>query len=281
MREEKRAAAKAAAEAEKAKKLEQYKAAIPDDLSEDSDDEAEFGLDSPTQPQQQSSQQEEDGEGNHPPPHVQQAGRLLMVPIYAILFVIKLRNRAAGSALPPDECLVMLGETYDLAASWLRSSVKTVVQSILSDNSLAIDLSGAQGNAAGAVAKGIGGGFGFRKGSKDKKAAAEDVNEKAKSNPANEAQAKKLKVRAKALLEALLGAVPEAPPALLHRLHFLCQRRVHWPPEPNTTLFVSERSALRHQPKDGSYCPSTAAGSPPRLAVGLILTRVLLHQMLL
>ena len=91
-----------------------------------------------------------------------------------------------------------------------------------------------------------------------------------------EQQAKKLKVRGKAMLEALLGAIPEAPKPLLRRLHFLCTKRIMWPAE--HTLFASERGVLRRQP-DGSHAATEL--SPPRLAIGLLLSRVVVLQLLL
>lgn len=87
-------------------------------------------------------------------------------------------------------------------------------------------------------------------------------------------QASKLKVRAKAVIDEL-AALKDPPQALLQSLHFLTSRRINWP---RNTLYPSERALLRVEPGGAS---SITPGSPRVLTVGLLLTRTLLHRLLL
>ena len=184
----------------------------------------------------------------------------------AILFALKLRARASSALLSEDDGRALLEVLSSRAVSWLRLPLRPVVQSILSDASLHLDfgsggLAGA-GNAVGNAARGL------RFWQKKETSAA--------AGERHEQQARKLKVRMRSLLEALMGAVPDAPAPLLHSLHCLCHRRMHWPSE--FGLYASERATLLRQ-SDGSDLPS--ADAPARLALGLILTRVAVQQLLL
>lgn len=89
------------------------------------------------------------------------------------------------------------------------------------------------GTAQGAAQKAARGGglFGRRRNqtSAGTGAGSSDGTDGSGSSSVLEPQVKKLRVRARALCEALVAAVPEAPEPLLLHLNELCTKRVQWP----------------------------------------------------
>lgn len=81
-------------------------------------------------------------------------------------------------------------------------------------------------------------------------------------------------MRAKAVVDEL-ATLTDAPAALLQSLHFLTSRRINWPPG---VLYPSEQAALRLGHNGAS---EITAESPKVLTLGLLLTRTLLHRLLL
>jgi hypothetical protein len=88
-------------------------------------------------------------------------------------------------------------------------------------------------------------------------------------------QASKLKVRCKAVLQALEQAALDVPAPILESLQSLTTKRLEWPSE---FLLPSEVSVLFRK-KDGSFAPSQM--SPPVLLLNLLVVRVVVWQLLL
>ena len=180
------------------------------------------------------------------------SGRMSMAACgFALLFVYKLRTKYSPVTMAEDEVSVMLETLHEVASGWLRRPLRAVVQSVLKDVTLHMELSS------------VGGGrrlFGLLP---------------ATDGVPHELQASKLKVRAKAIVDELAVLGGNAPPALLQSLHFLTSRRINWP---SNALYTSERAAL-HMAASGAS--SITATSPRVLTVGLLLTRTLLHRLLL
>lgn len=169
---------------------------------------------------------------------------------FALLFVYKLRAKYSPIAMSEAEVNVMLETLHDAASGWLKRPLRAVVQSVLRDRALHMELSFAAGGRRL---------FGILP---------------ATDGAPHDLQASKLKVRAKAVIDEL-AALKDPPQALLQSLHFLTSRRINWP---RNTLYPSERALLRVEPGGAS---SITPGSPRVLTVGLLLTRTLLHRLLL
>ena len=169
----------------------------------------------------------------------------------ALLFCYKLRTKYSPVTMGEDEVSVMLETLHEVASGWLRRPLRAVVQSVLRDVTLHMELSSVAGGRRL---------FGLLP---------------ATDGVPHDLQASKLKVRAKAIVDELAVLGGDAPPALLQSLHFLTSRRINWP---SNALYASERAAL-HMAASGAS--SITATSPRVLTVGLLLTRTLLHRLLL
>ena len=170
---------------------------------------------------------------------------------FALLFCYKLRTKYSPVTMGEDEVTVMLETLHEVASGWLRRPLRAVVQSVLRDVTLHMELSSVAGGRRL---------FGLLP---------------ATDGVPHDLQASKLKVRAKAIVDELAVLGGDAPPALLQSLHFLTSRRINWP---SNALYTSERAAL-HMAASGAS--SITATSPRVLTVGLLLTRTLLHRLLL
>ena len=176
----------------------------------------------------------------------------------AVLFGQRVHARGAQAAISETETRELVQEMTAGSVSWLRAPLRPIVQSILADTSLQLDLHAA---ASGPPRRR---GLFFRRGGGGGSAKA------------IEAQASKLMVRVRSVMEALLTAVPDAPEPLLHAVHLLCHTPCTWPPE--LPLTPSEIESLAARP-DGAWSPQE--GSPLRLVVGLLLVRVVVLKQLL
>ena len=145
-----------------------------------------------------------------------------------------------------------LESLHEFASGWLRRSLRAVVHAVLKDHALHMELS-SQGGGRRL--------FGLLP---------------ATDGVPHELQASKLKVRAKAILDELGVLGGDAPPVLLQSLHLLTSRRINWP---RNALYQSERDALHMAGAGGAS--SISATSPRVLTVGLLITRTLLHRLLL
>lgn len=177
----------------------------------------------------------------------------------AVLFALRLRARAASHSISEEEALALLASLSSRAAEWLRVPLRPIVQSIIADTRLHLDW-GEGGGSGGAL------GFFRRRPSSDMATEVDKISHKLHE----------LRVRTRSVLDALLSAVQDAPAPLLHSLNLLCHKRVVWPKE--FPLWPSERAVLVRQ-KNGTDM-ATALGSV-RLALGLIITRVVIQQLLL
>ena len=177
----------------------------------------------------------------------------------AAIFISRLRTRVGHRAVSAPESKLMVSELQELVLSWLKKPLRPLIQSILSDTSLTMGLVARRG----AGGKGL-----FSRSSGPSKKELSDAEE----------QAKRLKVRTKAVLDAVLLAVPTAPSSMVRRLHYLTTRRVYWPDDDGFALYPSERSILR-QNHDGSF--SSTEESPRVMAANLIFTRALVLQLVL
>ena len=179
-------------------------------------------------------------------------GRMSMAACgFALLFVYKMRTKYSPVTMGGDEVTVMLETLHEVAGGWLRRPLRAVVQSVLKDVTLHMELSSVAGGRRL---------FGLLP---------------ATDGVPHDLQASKLKVRAKAIVDELAVLGGDAPPALLQSLHFLTSRRINWP---SNALYTSERAALQMAASGAS---SITATSPRVLTVGLLLTRTLLHRLLL
>ena len=222
----------------------------------------------------------------------------------AVLYIARLRGRSSGAVVAEEEARKTIDELAELSATWLKIPVRPLVQSVLSDSSQSMDLSAAAGGGsvrrslalarprlalarargsskstsatAAADASGGGASGGDGNGGGTSGGSTSGTISGGSGNAKLDDQAISLRDRAKAVLDAVLGSVQDAPPQLLRRLHTLCYRRVHWPSD--FALLPSEKAALRLQ-ASGCYAPTEA--SPRLLAVQLVLTRVLLQRLLL
>jgi hypothetical protein len=140
---------------------------------------------------------------------------------------------------------------YEVAAAWLKRSLRAVVISVMRDGHLHLELSSTAGGRRY---------FGLLP---------------ASGGTPHDVQASKLKVRAKAVIDEL-ATLTDPPAALLEQIHFLTSRRINWPPD---VLYPSERAALRIG-ADGASQQLTAE-SPRVLTIGLVFTRTLLQRLLL
>ena len=177
----------------------------------------------------------------------------------AVLFALRLRARAASHSISEEEALALLASLSSRAVEWLRVPLRPIVQSIIADTRLHLDW-GEGGGSGGAL------GFFRRRPSSDMATEVDKTSHKLHE----------LRVRTRSVLDALLSAVQDAPAPLLHSLNMLCHKRVVWPKE--FPLWPSERAVLVRQ-KNGTDM-ATALGSA-RLALGLIITRVVIQQLLL
>ena len=171
---------------------------------------------------------------------------------FALLFVYRMRTKYSPVTMAEEEVTMTLDQLYDFASGWLRRSLRAVVHAVLKDHALHMELS-SQGGGRRL--------FGLLP---------------ASDGVPHDLQASKLKVRAKAILDELGVLGGDAPPVLLQSLHLLTSRRINWP---RNALYKSERDSLHMEGAGGAS--SISATSPRVLTVGLLITRTLLHRLLL
>ena len=173
---------------------------------------------------------------------------------FALLFVYRMRTKHSPVSMAEEEVKVMLETLHEVASGWLRRSLRAVVHAVLKDHALHMELS-SQGGGRRL--------FGLLP---------------ATDGAPHGLQASKLKVRAKAILDELGVLGGDAPLALLQSLHLLTSRRINWP---RNALYKSERDSLHMDMERAGGASCISATSPRVLTVGLLLTRTLLHRLLL
>jgi hypothetical protein len=207
----------------------------------------------------------------------------------ATVYLTRLRSRASGEVpldpdvIPEGEAQALLEELQSLAAAWLRTPLKAIVQSLFADPTLYMDLlfvekkGGGAGSLFGRSKKGAAASGGATAGGDALSSGAPPPSAKAAAELS--AQARRLVSRAESFVEELTDELSPktAPPRLLLLLHRLCSRRVCWPRR-SLELLPSEQAALHVQPR-GVYAPTLS--SPPLLAGQLLVTRVLVQTLLL